>query len=237
VNVLDLFSGIGCFSLGLERAGMHTIAFCESEPFCREVLRRHWPQVPIYEDVRELTAARLTADGIRADVICGGFPCQDISIAGDGAGLAGEQSGLWQEFFRLICDLRPRFALVENVAEICTRGLGELVGQLSDVGYDAEWEGIPAAAIGAVHLRSRQWILAYPSSLGDRLAERTILPRRIEPEHSDWWSSERGIPRVDDGARNRLQRHRALGNAVVWGIPYIIGRAVMNALDRRMNDG
>jgi DNA (cytosine-5)-methyltransferase 1 len=237
VNVLDLFSGIGCFSLGLERAGMRTVAFCEQEPYCQAVLRKHWPNVPIYGDVRELTAARLISDGIRPDVICGGFPCQDISIAGDGAGLAGEQSGLWAEFLRLICDLRPRFVLVENVAEICTRGLGELVGQLSDVGYDAEWEGIPAAAIGAVHLRSRQWILAYPSSLGDRLAERTILPRRIEPEHSDWWSSERGIPRVDDGARNRLQRHRALGNAVVWGIPYIIGRAVMNALDRRMNDG
>ena len=96
MNVLDLFSGIGAFSLGLERAGMKTVAFCEVDPFCRRVLAKHWPEVPCYDDVRTLTAARLAADGISVDVICGGFPCQDISVAGRGAGITGERSGLWR---------------------------------------------------------------------------------------------------------------------------------------------
>src|SRR3954462_10460621 len=99
MNVLDLFSGIGGFSLGLERAGMTTVAFCEIDPFCRRVLAKHWPEVLCYHDVRELSAQHLTADGIRdIDLICGGFPCQDISIAGRGAGIAGDRSGLWSEF-------------------------------------------------------------------------------------------------------------------------------------------
>jgi hypothetical protein len=96
LRVLDLFSGIGGFSLGLERTGgFETVAFCEIEPFPRRVLAKHWPKVPCYHDVRELTAARLAADGISVDVICGGFPCQDISLAGAGKGLAGDRSGLW----------------------------------------------------------------------------------------------------------------------------------------------
>lgn len=89
MNVLDLFSGIGAFSLGLERAGMRTVAFCEIDPFCRRVLARHWPHVLCYDDVRTVTAERLRTDGIAVDVICGGFPCQDISVVGTGAGLAG----------------------------------------------------------------------------------------------------------------------------------------------------
>ena len=123
LRVLDLFSGIGGFSLGLERAhgtgeydGFETVAFCEIEPFPRRVLAKHWPSVPCYSDVRELTGARLAADGIRVDVICGGFPCQDISFAGLGAGLAGERSGLWSEIARLVSELRPRFVIVENVS-------------------------------------------------------------------------------------------------------------------------
>ena len=114
MRVLDLFSGIGGFSLGLERAGMQTVAFCEIEPYCRAVLRKHWPNVPCYEDVRNLTADRLRADGISIDVICGGFPCQDISTAGKGAGLAGERSGLFYEIARLVGELGPRYVILEN---------------------------------------------------------------------------------------------------------------------------
>jgi len=225
MRVLDLFSGIGGFSLGLERAGMRTVAFCEIDPYCRAVLAKHWPGVPIYEDARTLRASDIQP----IDVICGGFPCQDISVAGDGAGLAGQQSVLWNEFFRLVCELRPRFAIVENVAELCTRGLGEILGQLSDFGYDAEWEGIPAAAVGAVHLRARQWILAYPVSFGDRLQTQSVLPRRISPEHGNWWASEPTICRVDDGTAGRVDRLRALGNAVVPQVVEVIGRAIMRA--------
>ncbi len=128
LRVLDLFSGIGGFSLGLERTGgFKTVAFCEIESFPRKVLAKHWPEVPIYEDVRQLTVERLATDGISVDVICGGFPCQDISVAGKGAGLAGERSGLWSEFARLIGEIRPRYAIVENVAALLSRGLGDVL--------------------------------------------------------------------------------------------------------------
>lgn len=165
LRVLDLFSGIGGFSLGLERTGgFETVAFCEIEEFPRKVLAKHWPEVPCYHDVRELTADRLAADGIAVDVICGGFPCQDISTAGKGAGLAGERSGLWSEIARLVGELRPRFVIVENVAALLGRGLGDVLGDLAKVGYDAEWHCIPASYVGAPHRRDRVWVVAYPQS-------------------------------------------------------------------------
>lgn len=163
VNVLDLFSGIGGFSLGLERAGMRTVAFCEIEPFPRAVLAKHWPHVPCYDDVRTLTDARLAADGIAVDVICGGFPCQDISAAGARVGIDGARSGLWREYARLIGEIRPRYVIVENVADLIVRGLGQVLGDLAALGYDAEWYCIPAAAVGADHWRDRIWIIAYPN--------------------------------------------------------------------------
>jgi len=160
MNVLDLFSGIGGFSLGLERAGMRTVAFCEIDPFCRKVLAKNFPGVPCYDDVRTLTAARLRADGIAADVICGGFPCQDISTAGKGAGIDGERSGLWADYARIIGELRPRNVIVENVAALLGRGLGRVLGDLAALRYDTEWHCIPASAVGAPHVRDRVWIIA-----------------------------------------------------------------------------
>ena len=161
MKLLDLFSGIGGFSLGLERAGFQTVAFCEIDPFCRRVLARRWPGVPCYDDITTLSADRLAADGIgRIDAICGGFPCQDISFAGSGLGLAGERSGLWSEYARLIGEVRPRFAIVENVAALLGRGLGDVLGDLAALGYDAQWHCIPAAAVGAPHRRDRVWIVA-----------------------------------------------------------------------------
>ena len=164
MRVLDLFSGIGGFSLGLERAGMKTVAFCEIEEYPRRVLAKHWPDVPIYDDVRTLTADTLRRDGVAVDVICGGFPCTDISLAGKGAGIDGEQSGLWKEYARIIGDLRPRFVVVENVAALLARGLGTVLADLAAVGYDAEWDCIPASAVGAPHRRDRIWLVAYPNS-------------------------------------------------------------------------
>ena len=175
-KVLDLFSGIGGFSLGLERAGMRTVAFCEIEPFPRAVLAKHWPHVPCYDDVRTLTAERLAADGIAVDVICGGFPCQDISFAGLGAGLAGERSGLWSEYARLIRELRPRYVIVENVAALLSRGLGDVLGDLAEIGYGAWWDCIPASAIGAPHRRDRLWLVAYPG--GEQHEGRGLAIRR-----------------------------------------------------------
>ena len=161
LRVLDLFSGIGGFSLGLERAGMRTAAFCEIDPFCRQVLAKHWPKVPCYDDIRNLTGARLAADGLRADVICGGFPCLDISVAGRGVGLTGERSGLWFEYRRIIEEVAPRWVVVENVPALRSRGLDTVLGGLAALGYDAEWHCLPAAAVGAPHRRDRLWLVAY----------------------------------------------------------------------------
>jgi hypothetical protein len=148
-KLLDLFSGIGGFSLGLERSGgFETMAFCEIDPFCRKVLKKHWPHVPQYDDIKILTAERLRADGIVPDAICGGFPCQDISVAGAGAGLDGERSGLWFEYARLISEIRPRVVIVENVGALLVRGLSVILGNLATLGYDAEWDCTSAIESG-----------------------------------------------------------------------------------------
>jgi len=175
LKVLDLFSGIGGFSLGLERTGgFETVAFCEIEPFPRKLLKKHWPEVPQYEDVTKLTGDILKRDGISVDVITGGFPCQDISCAGKQAGIKeGTRSGLWSEIVRLVGELSPRYVIVENVAALLSgpseqRGgwFGRILGDLAECGYDAEWENIPAAAVGAPHRRERVWIVAYRGHAG-----------------------------------------------------------------------
>ncbi|WP_338634623.1 DNA cytosine methyltransferase [Afipia carboxidovorans] len=286
---------------------MRTVAFCEIDPFCRRVLVKHWPDVPCYDDVRTLTAARLRTDGIRVDAICGGFPCQDISVAGTGKGLAGERSGLWFEYARIIGELRPRYVIVENVAALLGRGMATVLGDLSALGYDAEWGIISAAAVGAPHLRERVWIVADASrgrfSQSDRgeiqQSRRAKVERasevmahaggnghraddrseknpsqtrchqgeenkreRLRPiagrsrqtvsntddagcveqrwalsiraqlaaaQCSHWWRAEPAVGRVADGVPNRVDRLRALGNAVVPQIPEIIGRAILAA--------
>jgi DNA (cytosine-5)-methyltransferase 1 len=230
MNVLDLFSGIGGFSLGLERAGMRTVAFCEIDPFCRRVLAKHWPSVPCYDDVRSLTAYNLRADGITPDVICGGFPCQDISEAGKGAGIDGERSGLWIEYARIISGVRPKFVLVENTSALLTRGLQRVIGDLAGIGYDAEWSIVSACALGAPHPRERMFILAYPEGEwrqqcgrfkfdAVREVARNLHQRFREPEPA----------RVAYGIPNRTHRNSAIGNAVMPQIPEIIGRAIMSA--------
>jgi DNA (cytosine-5)-methyltransferase 1 len=180
--VLDLFSGIGGFSLGLERAGMRTAAFCEIDPKARLVLRKHWPEVPIFDDVAALTAADMPE---KIDVICGGFPCQDISLAGKGAGLAGNRSGLWFQFHRLIQEIRPSWVIIENVSALRSRGLDVVLGGLAALGYDAEWHCIPAAAVGAPHRRDRVWIVAHMANAssgrrGGKDSGKMELARRTE---------------------------------------------------------
>lgn len=226
MKVFDLFSGIGGFSLGLERAGFETVAFCEIDEYARKVLKKHWPDVPIYEDVKDVTGERLRADGINPNIITAGFPCQDFSRLGKRSGLEGQHSGLWSELFRLICDVRPKIVVLENVPEILVHGMGRVIGDLASIGYDTEWEGIPAAAIGANHLRARQWILAYPIGIGNRLEKETILSGRLVPECGHWWASEPGVCRVDDGVPARVDRLRCLGNAIVPQIAETIGKAI-----------
>ena len=164
-KVLDLFSGIGGFSLGLERTGgFTTSAFCEICPEARKVLRKHWADVPIYEDITKLTAEILDNDGLKIDCITGGFPCQDISGAGYGDGIVGKRSGLWRDMCRLVWNVRPKWVIAENVSALRSKGLTLVLQNLSTIGYDAEWHCIPASAIGAPHQRDRIWIIAKLSN-------------------------------------------------------------------------
>ena len=213
MNVLDLFSGIGGFSVGLEATGMKTVAFCEPEPYCQKVLKKNWPEVPIYDDVRELTADRLVRDGIRVDIITGGFPCQDISVAGRQAGIEGERSGLWSECARLLSELRPQYAIFENVTNLLTGDGGawfeQVLWDISEVGYDAEWHCIPASAIGAPHRRDRVFIVAYPNSDDGRRGHSAEPLRRnswMEPgSGGEGQSFQEAIAIVADAYRDDVQ--------------------------------
>jgi DNA (cytosine-5)-methyltransferase 1 len=230
-----------------------TVAFCEIEEFPQQVLRKHWPKVPIYEDVRTLTRDVLDRDGISVDVITGGFPCQDISAVGRQAGLGTEtRSGLWSEIVRLIGELRPRYVIVENVANLL-RGpferpgawFGRVLGDLAECGYDAEWQNIPEAAVGAPHLRERVWIVAYPNSIGleadsskNALRHKTFEEgnrrRFIKMGSKSGWSSPRPLgvrPMVlDDGLPKGLDDIKAFGNSVVPRIPELIGNCILEAI-------
>ncbi len=230
MRVLDLFSGIGGFSLGLERAGMETVAFCEIDPYCQRVLRKHWPYVPIFDDI---TAEN---EWPAAEVVCGGFPCQDISVAGRGAGLAGERSGLWRDMARTIGMVKPRWIVVENVAALLSRGLEHVLGDLAALGYDAEWHCIPASAVGAPHRRDRIWIVAHAPCIVFDGGGGTGPGGWREFANGDWWSIEPDVGRVAHGVPARVDRLRALGNAVVPQIPELIGRAIMEADGGRGDD-
>ena len=164
MNVLGLFSGIGGFELGFQRAGFAIAGMCEIEPYARAVLAVRFPGVLVFRDIRNVTARSLELAGIVPDVVTGGFPCQDISLAGKGAGLSGERSGLWWEMHRVIAEVRPRWVVAENVAALRSRGLDKVLGSLAQIGYDAEWHCIPASAVGAPHRRDRIWIVAHPNS-------------------------------------------------------------------------
>ena len=245
MKVLDLFSGIGGFALGLEAAGFETAAFCEIDPYAQKVLKKNWPGVPIYDDVRRITADRLVSDGVGVDVITGGFPCQDISVAGNQKGIDAERSGLWSECARLLGDIRPRHAIFENVTNLLTGDGGDwfkrVLWDISSVGYDAEWHCIPASAVGAHHRRDRVWIVAYPSSEGlegseeardngeDGEKPRNQLITGLGGVQGGIWEAEPNVGRVANGVSARSHRLRCLGNAVVPQIPELIGRQIMEA--------
>lgn len=154
--------------MGLERAGMNTSAFCEIDPYCQRVLKKHWPNTPIFSDVKSLSKEDLLARKINnINVITLGFPCTDISEANlEGKGLKGERSGLWKEGLRLIEEIRPRWVIIENVSNIRSKGLVEVLQDLSKVGYDCEWNLISATSFcQAPIVKDRIWIVAFPSGL------------------------------------------------------------------------
>jgi DNA (cytosine-5)-methyltransferase 1 len=258
MKVLDLFSGIGGFSLGLERAGMETVAFCEQDKYCQQVLRKHWPDVPIYDDVRELNGSAIG----HVDLICGGFPCQPFSTAGKRAGKDDDRH-LWPEFARLISEIHPRWVIGENVSGLISMGLDEVLSDLEGQGYAAEAFVIPACAVDAPHRRDRVWIIGNGNGNGKpTVALNDEAPRmpetgadsdsdsgkRLKPcqpyeeerqeqrmgqagslgNGARWRETQPDVCGMDDGLSRRMDRLRALGNAVVPQIPEIIGRAILS---------
>ncbi len=185
MKVLDLFSGIGGFSIGLEKAGFETVAFCEIEEYPRGVLKRHWPDIPIYKDVRELTGEQLRADGIIPDVIVGGYPCQPFSLAGVRRG-EEDNRHLWPEVRRLINEIRPTWCIFENVAGHITMGLDEVLSDLEAEEYAARPFVIPACGVDAPHRRDRLWIVAHSNRSSDRRTSRQYEETNGEiPEWND----------------------------------------------------
>lgn len=288
MKIGSLFSGIGGLELGLEWSGLgRTIWQCESDPFCRARLSEHWPEARLYDDVRTLEPTALAA----VDLICGGFPCQDVSSAGKGAGLGGARSGLWYEFLRVVAGCRPRWVVVENVASGAKRWVDAVRGDLERVGYATLPVPLSAEDVGAPHLRRRIFVLAcLGNATGPRLEEGIRPPsgsfwnsgRREEPSRrgalmanssrfqprrqeqrpereragsrsqpatdsaqlmgeawpeprlreensegflrgDDWWLTEPDVGRVAHGVPSRVERLRALGNAVVPQCAEVVG--------------
>lgn len=244
----SLFSGIGGMDLGLDRAGMQCKWQVEIDPFCRQVLRKHWPDVPKHNDVTEF--ARDGTGNLEVDCIAGGFPCQDISeLNARGTGVKGKRSGLWHEYARIIRILQPKYVLIENVHAITFRGLGTVLGSLAKFGYDAEWQTLSAEMLGAPHRRKRVFIVAY--SQGKRCNENAVFSSTAsqgareeqEKRRRRWpgearssgtcpdrvrWVPDSGVCRVVDGVPGRLDRYRGIGNAVVPECAEFIGRMILN---------
>lgn len=242
LRVLDLFSGIGGFSLGLERTGgFETVAFCEIEEFPRRVLAKHWPDVPCYRDVATFEPGR------PVDLVTAGFPCQDISIANQTAtGIAGERSGLFWHILRTVCLVGRPSILLENVAELLNRGMGAVLGALSSLGYDTQWHCIPASAVGASQERDRVWIIADPAEVR---ATRLLTSADIGEARQRRAGGQADLQRIANapfqrgdshaepllcGAScrvpGRVDRVGTCGNAVDPGIPELIGRAILERM-------
>ena len=299
---LDLFSGIGGFALAARWTGrIETAAFCEIDPFCRQILRKHWPDTPIFHDIHHLTKDALAQSGVGTiDLVTGGFPCQPFSVAGKRRGQADDRH-LWPQMRRIVAEVRPRWVLGENVANFANMGLDECLADLEAEGYEAWALVLPACAVGAPHRRERVWIVAHaddsdargpeerqahgprlpepahgghavadadgpqrrqdapgrhradrqgagreeeaggpaaPGSAGraGAVADADRVPPgegqdraaagRAEPAGGGWWASEPGVGRVADGVSHRVDRLRALGNAIVPQVAYAILSAI-----------
>jgi DNA (cytosine-5)-methyltransferase 1 len=238
ITVGSLFAGIGGIELGLERAGgFRTVWQVEKDEFARKVLAKHWPGVRRHDDVRTFPAGD-PADW-QCGLICGGFPCQDISGSGNKIGLGGSRSGLWAEFARIIREIRPRHVVVENVADLRHRGLGRVLGDLAGMGFDAEWATLPAAAFGVPQRRFRLFIVAHADGRGQQRGEERdgIDPHpfgRIDPDglavaERAATAAPSRVRRMGGRVPRGVDRPRvaACGNAVVPAVAEWIGRMIL----------
>lgn len=226
MNVLDLFSGIGGFSVGLERAGMRTVAFCESDEFCRAVLRKHWPNVPCFDDVRTIDADRLGGLG-RIDLVCGGFPCQPFSHAGKQRAQADHRH-LWPAMREVIALARPAWVLGENVAGIIALALDDVLADLETIRYAARAFVIPAVAVDARHRRDRVWIIARDTH---REGKPALSVNEEVEELRGPASDSAGMQRlaiVGDESYGDVSSYGASSNANGQGLPQRFGFAGMD---------
>ena len=223
MRVGSLFTGIGGLDLGLERAGMTVIWQSEIDPYCCKVLAKHWPNIPNLGDIKTIDWKAIEP----VDLICGGYPCPAFSQAAHGNNVA---ENLWPWMANALRILRPRLVLLENVAAHVGRGFPDVLRDLADLGFDAEWSVVPACALGASHPRERLFVVAHAN--GDSESVRSFHEKaRAVPSvagHRGHW----GMPtpddaRTDDGVPHRLDRARALGNAVVPQVAEWIGRRIM----------
>jgi DNA (cytosine-5)-methyltransferase 1 len=251
MTFLSLFSGIGGMDEGLECAGLKCIGQVEQDEYRRWILEKHWPDVPKWSDVREFKGEYLSE---RPDLIAGGFPCQDISLAGKRDGIDGQRSGLWSQFRRIICELRPKFVLVENVTALLVpeddggpAPISRVLGDLASLGLDAEWDCIPASAVGTYHERDRIFVLAYGAGVyglshdllgsrgewGPQLESRRLhsvaVAERAKRENARLEREPR-LARLVHGVSRRTfenQRLEALGDVVVPQVAEFIGRRII----------
>lgn len=281
MRMLDLCAGIGGISLGAHWAGIETAAFCEIEPFCQQILKKHWPDIPVFDDVRTLNRQTLIesgviGDGRTIDIISGGYPCQPFSVAGERRGEEDDRH-LWPEFKRIIQEIRPHWFIGENVAGHVTLGLDTVLSDLESLDYTAQTFVIPAVAVNAPHRRDRVFIVAHTTSAGlsewgrsgftasnpekgtglefeserccTTLADSTGIGLQgqgepIEPidtaknttrktsksQHvriGSQWTVEPNVGRVANGVSGRVDRLKALGNAVVPQQIYPIFESIM----------
>jgi DNA (cytosine-5)-methyltransferase 1 len=237
LNVLDLFSGIGGFSLGLERAGMRTVAFCECNSYCQAVLGKHWPGVPCFSDVRTLGREQIAGLG-PIGLVCGGYPCQPYSVAGRRGG-TDDPRDMAPQMLRIVRESQPAWVVAENVEGHIDLGLDAMCDGLEREGYSVWPVGIPAAACGLPTMEWHLWIVASTSSQRlQRCGEITVQAledgaqefQGSDPRGADRWHlPEARLCRVGERLPGRLDRIKSLGNAVPPQIPEIIGRAIMRA--------
>jgi DNA (cytosine-5)-methyltransferase 1 len=226
VKIGSLFAGIGGFDLAAHWMGWETAWFSEIDPYASAVLAQHWPGVPNHGDITRIDFTKVEP----VDLLCGGFPCQDVSRASAGRRLMldGPKSGLWRDYVRAFRDLRPRYGVVENSPEILVGGLGGILRDLAELGYDAEWSVLSAYGVGAYHIRERLFLLAHPSGRRPGAPQEALFAGRQGAELRPRWLDEPAVGRVANGLPARVDRarRRCLGNAIVPQCALVIFRAI-----------
>jgi DNA (cytosine-5)-methyltransferase 1 len=235
LTMLDLFSGIGGFSLAASwTGGIKTVMFCENEPYCQKVLKKHWPDIPIHDDIRTLRGE----DVGTVDIVCGGFPCQPFSCAGKRRGKEDDRY-LWPEMFRVIQETKPTWVVGENVAGLIYLALEDCFIDLEGAGYEVQPFIIPACGVGAPHRRDRVWIIANTQSntmekqkmVGQRDHLRQIQKqsgRMGGAQWSAWTDNQPPMVGMDDGVPDWVDRSKALGNAIVPQVVYPVFQAIVD---------